>query len=148
MKKDINNYELMLKISKDWDKYYDNAFVTVLLRKDINAEQIAALYVRSKWVDGMNWKAVSEEAYDKINSLKNVVDAYKDVFVNMNKPHEYNIIVDTLTEQIYTYLVRIHTRGKKAKTITLDGVTYANIDEAVEKTGLSKSTIYRRLKSK
>ena len=148
MKKDINNYELMLKISKDWDKYYDNAFVTILLREDINVEQIAALYVRSKWVDGMNWKAVSEEAYDKINSLKNVVDTYKGVFANMNKPNEYNITVDALTEQIYSYLVGIHTRGKKAKSITLDGVTYANIDEAVEKTGLSKRTIYRRLKSK
>ena len=148
MKNDINNYELMLKISKDWDKYYDNAFVTILLRKDINVEQIAALYVRSKWVDGMDWKAVSEEAYNKINSLKNVVDAYKDVFTNMNKPNEYKITVDALTEKIYSYLVGIHTRGKKSKTITLDGVTYANIDEAVEKTGLSKSTIYRRLKSK
>ena len=148
MKNDINNYELMLKISKDWDKYYDNAFVTILLRKDINVEQIAALYVRSKWVDGMDWKAVSEEAYNKINSLKNVVDAYKDVFANMNKPNEYNVTVDALTEQIYSYLVRIHTRGKKQKSITLNGVTYANIDEAVKKTGLSKSTIYRRLKSK
>ena len=148
MKNDIKNYELMLKISKDWDKYYDNAFVTILLREDINVEQIAALYVRSKWVDGMNWKAVSEEAYNKINSLKDVVDTYKDVFVNMNKPNEYNIIVDALTEQIYSYLVGIHTRGKKPKSITLDGVTYANIDEAVKKTGLSKRTIYRRLKSK
>ena len=148
MKNDINNYELMLKISKDWDKYYDNAFVTILLRKDINVEQIAALYVRSKWVDGMDWKAVSEEAYNKINLLKNVVDTYKEVFANMNKPNEYKITVDALTEQIYSYLIGVHTRGKKAKSITLNGVTYANIDEAVKKTGLSKSTIYRRLKSK
>jgi hypothetical protein len=147
-KKDISNYALMLKISKDWDKYYDNAFVTILLKEDINVAQIAALYVRSKWVDGMDWKAVTEEAYNKINSLKKVVDVYKDVFTNLNKPHEYKITVDALTEQIFSYLVRVHTRGNKTKTITLDGVTYTNIDEAVEKTGLSKRTIYRRLKSK
>jgi hypothetical protein len=147
-KKDISNYELMLRISKDWDKYYDNAFVTIMLRSEVNVAQIAALYVRSKWVDGMDWKTVSEEAYDKINSLKNVVNAYKDVFVNLNNPHEYKITVDDLTKQIYSYLVSIHTRGNKTKTITLGGITYANIDEAVEKTGLSKRTIYRRLKSK
>ena len=143
-KKDISNYELMLRISKDWDKYYDNAFVTILLREDINVAQIAALYVRSKWVDGMDWKAVSEEAYDKINSLKKVVDAYKDVFANLDKPNEYNITVDVLTEQIYGYLVGIHTRGTKAnKKIVYKGVEYDNIDDAVEKTGKTKNTIYK-----
>ena len=147
-KKDISNYELMLRISKDWDKYYDNAFVTILLREDVNVAQIAALYVRSKWVDGMDWKVVSEEAYDKINALKKVVDTYKNIFANLNNPNEYKITVDALTEQIYSYLVSIHTRGNKTKAITLDGVTYTNIDEAIEKTGLSRCTIYRRLKSK
>ena len=143
-KKDISNYELMLRISKDWDKYYDNAFVTILLREDVNVAQIAALYVRSKWVDGMDWKAVSEEAYDKINSLKKVVDAYTVVFANLNKPNEYNITVDVLTEQIYCYLVGIHTRGNKAnKKIVYKGVEYDNIDDAVEKTGKTKNTIYK-----
>lgn len=143
-KRDISDYELMLRISKDWDKYYDNAFVTILLREDVNVAQITALYVRSKWVDGMDWKVVSEEAYDKINLLKNVVNAYKDVFVNLDKPYEYKITVDALTEQIYSYLVSIHTRGIKAnKKIVYKGVEYDNIDEAVEKTGKSKNTIYK-----
>jgi hypothetical protein len=138
----------MLKISKDWDKYYDNAFITILLREDINVAQITALYVRSKWVDGMNWKVVSEEAYDKINSLKKVVDTYKNIFANMNKPHEYNITVDALTEQIYSYLVSIHTRGIKAnKKIVYKGVEYDNIDEAVEKTGKSKQAIYKWMRT-
>ena len=84
-----------------------------------------------------------------VKELKELIEyTFDDPKYNMNKPNEYNIIVDALTEQIYSYLVRIHTRGKKTKAITLDGVTYANIDEAVEKTGLSKRTIYRRLKSK
>lgn len=147
-KKDISNYELMLRISKDWDKYYDNAFVTILLREDVNVAQIAALYVRSKWVDGMDWKAVSEEAYDKINSLKKVVDAYTEVFANLNKPNEYNITVDALTEQIYGYLVGIHTRGNKAnKKIVYKGVEYDNIDDAVEKTGKTKQAIYKWMRT-
>lgn len=147
-KKDISNYELMLRISKDWDKYYDNAFVTILLREDVNVAQIAALYVRSKWVDGMDWKSVSEEAYDKINSLKKVVDAYKDVFANLDKPNEYNITVDVLTEQIYGYLVGVHTRGNKAnKKIVYKGVEYDNIDDAVEKTGKTKQAIYKWMRT-
>ena len=67
--------------------------------------------------------------------------------ITIYKPYDFKVIIDEKTKDIYTYLVNKHTRGSNKKSVTLDGITYADIDDVVKKTGLSKRTIYRRLKA-
>ena len=146
-KKDISDYALMLEITRNWESYYDNAFIVVLMQEDVTVAQIAALYVRTIYKEGMNWRSISDEAYARISKLKKVVDTYRDIFDSLGKPYDFKVINDEKTKEIYTYLVNKHTRGSNKKSVTLDGITYTDIDDAVKKTGLSKRTIYRRLKA-
>lgn len=146
-KKDISDYALMLEITRNWESYYDNAFIVVLMREDITVAQIAALYVRTIYKEGMNWRSIADEAYARISKLKKVVDTYRDIFDSLGKPYDFKVIIDEKTKDIYTYLVNKHTRGSNKKSVTLDGITYTDIDDVVKKTGLSKRTIYRRLKA-
>ena len=146
-KKDISDYALMLEITRNWESYYDNAFIVVLMQEDITVAQIAALYVRTIYKEGMNWRSIADEAYARISKLKKVVDTYRDIFDSLGKPYDFKVIIDEKTKDIYTYLVNKHTRGSNKKSVTLDGITYADIDDVVKKTGLSKRTIYRRLKA-
>lgn len=146
-KKDISDYALMLEITRNWESYYDNAFIVVLMREDITVAQIAALYVRTIYKEGMNWRSIADEAYARIVKLKKVVDTYRDIVDSLGKPYDFKVINDEKTKEIYTYLVNKHTRGSNKKSVTLDGITYTDIDDAVKKTGLSKRTIYRRLKA-
>ena len=146
-KKDISDYALMLEITRNWESYYDNAFIVVLMQEDITVAQIAALYVRTIYKEGMNWRSIADEAYARISKLKKVVDTYRDIFDSLGKPYDFKVINDEKTKEIYTYLVNKHTRGSNKKSVTLDGITYTDIDDVVKKTGLSKRTIYRRLKA-
>lgn len=146
-KKDISDYALMLEITRNWESYYDNAFIVVLMQEDVTVAQTAALYVRTIYKEGMNWRSIADEAYVRIFKLKKVVDTYRDIFDSLGKPYDFKVINDEKTKEIYTYLVNKHTRGSNKKSVTLDGITYADIDDAVKKTGLSKRTIYRRLKA-
>lgn len=146
-KKDIADYAIMLEMTRDWEQYYDNAFVTLLMRDDVNVAHVSALYVRAQCKEGMNWKPLAEEAYARISGLKKVIDKYKDIFGSLTEPYKYKVTNDRLTNEIYSYLTNKHTRGSNKKPVTIGGITYADIDEAVEKTGLSKRTIYRKLKT-
>ena len=83
----------------------------------------------------------------RISGLKKVIDKYKDIFGSLTEPYKYKVTNDRLTNEIYSYLTNKHTRGSNKKPVTIGGITYADIDEAVEKTGLSKRTIYRKLKT-
>ena len=146
-KTDISDYALMLEITRNWESYYDNAFIVVLMQEDVTVAQTAALYVRTIYKEGMNWRSIADEAYARIFKLKKVVDTYRDIFDSLGKPYDFKVINDGKTKEIYTYLVNKHTRGSNKKSVTLGGITYTDIDDAVKKTGLSKRTIYRRLKA-
>ena len=146
-KKDISDFALMLEIIRDWEQYYDNAFVAILMSDDVDVARVAALYVRTLCKESINWKQIAEEAYAKISRLKNVVDTYEDLFEKLGNPYTFNLIDDEKTNEIYSYLIKKHTRGCNKKSVTFEGISYANIDEVIERTGLSKRTIYRKLKA-
>ena len=146
-KTDISYYALMFKIVSDWKKYYDNSFIVAIKNCNLSIAQLAALYTRSIYQDGMKWHDVVDSVYDSINKLSKVINTYIDFFEDLDEPYDYSVTNDKLTSDMYTYLVSKHTRGiqnkGKGKRIIYKGVEYDNIDEAVEKTGKSKQAIYK-----
>ena len=77
-----------------------------------------------------------------------MVDTFRDIFEEYNCYNEYTFENDDLTKEIYTYIENEHKRGKEGKKeIIYKGVTYKDVAEAAEKTGVSRQAIYKWLKA-
>lgn len=142
MKTNIVDFYRMLYITKNWESYYDNAFIVAMVTTCITDAQLAALYIRSVWHKDLKWKEITKEVFDEIKSLRRMVDTFRDIFEEYNYYNEYTFENDDLTKEIYTYIENEHKRGKEGKKeIIYKGVTYKDVAEAVEKTGVSRQGI-------
>lgn len=114
-KRDIETFEQLLKIRKNWDKYYDNSFVAAMMDSRWNAKSITAAYVRSIYKDGMKWKKVADESYSIIYWLSDAIRRYPWLLDEVEGVNEMNVELDDLTNEIYSYVVSRHSRGRKKK---------------------------------
>ena len=115
-KSDIDDYVEVLKLKKRWEYYYDNSFVVALKNEKWDLAKITAMYVRSIYKEGVNWKKASDEAYSQFKRLKGLVNRFGDQFDDAENTNTVTTVLDDLTVEIYNYVLRKHSRGRKPKT--------------------------------
>ena len=147
LKTNIVDFYRMLYITKNWESYYDNAFIVAMVTTSVTDAQLAALYIRSVWHKDLKWKEITKEVFDEIKSLRRMVDTFRDIFEEYNCYNEYTFENDDLTKEIYTYIENEQTRKNLHGKIIYKGITYNNISEAIEKTGKTKQAIYKWMKT-
>lgn len=140
---DIKRICNMMHLSTHWNEFYNNAFITAMLNKKWDNMKLTAAYVRSIYNDKLSdddIKELSNEAYDNIVSLRKVVDEYCDIFIDLSdKVSSMNIQNDEITSRIYTYILSQHKKQK----VTINGVVYNSVKDAMSKLGKSKVWVSR-----
>ena len=114
-KRDIETFEQLLMLRKDWEKYYDNSFVAAMMDSRWNVKSITAAYVRSVYKDGVKWKKVADESYSIISRLCTAIKQYPWLLDGVEGVNKMNVEYDDLTNEIYSYVVSRHSRGRKKK---------------------------------
>lgn len=116
---DIKRICTMMHLSKHWDDFYNNAFITAMLDSKWDNYKLTAVYIRSIYNDTMNEDDIhhlSDEAYDNIVSLRKVIDDYKDIFIELAKhTSSMNIPNDDIVKKVYMYVANKHTHGRPKK---------------------------------
>ena len=115
-KSDIDDYVAVLQLRKHWEEYYDNSFVAAVRDKEWDLAKITAMYVRSIYKEGVNWKKASEESYKQFKRIKRLLNRFGDTVIDTKNTNTVNTTVDDLTNEIYNYVLRKHSRGRKQKT--------------------------------
>lgn len=141
-KKDITDFAQLLIIKRNWDTYYNNAFLSAMKYNNWEIGKLAAVYIRSIYNDKLDWKMIATEVYDKMKDLKNIVNTYPEEIPDTQEP--LNIPYDKITQEIFKYIVRQHDGNKKP--ITINNVTYNSVTEASNILGVHRKTIYKWLK--
>lgn len=151
-KKDLENLNTLYYLTENWSNFYNSNFIKAMENKDWDDIKLTTAFIRSIYNDKMkeqDWKILSDEAYLKIHNLRKVFNDYTYTIESLSYDNEnLNIPLDDKTQEIYTYILKEHTNGKKnTKSVTIDGVTYSSIQEASEKLGVSRQAIHKRLKN-
>ena len=153
-KSDISRLKLFYDLKTKWSRYYNSAFLSLMLNDKWDDIQIAAVYIRVIWNDEMNdgdWKALAEESYQKLSRIRKVVVENKSIFENLERTspsEQISFENDELMGEIYGYLKMKHIRGKgRTKTITVKGINFNSVQDAVKHFNVRRETITRWLKS-
>ena len=151
-KKDLENLNTLYYLSENWNYFYNSNFIKAMENKEWDDIKLTTAFIRSIYNDTMtqnDWKILSDEVYLKIHNLRRVFNDYTDIIESFLYDNEnLNIPLDDKTREIYSYIYNQHKQGKKnTKSVTINGVTYSSINEAAEKLGISRQTVYKRLKN-
>ena len=153
-KKDLENLNTLYYLTENWNNFYNSNFIKAMENKDWDDIKLTTAFIRSIYNDKMkeqDWKILSDEAYLKIHNLRKVFNDYTYTIESLSYDNEnLNIPLDDKTKEIYTYILKEHTSGKKSKntkSVTIDGITYSSVQEASEKLGISRQAIHKRLKN-
>ena len=151
-KSDIGNIKLFYELESNWSRYYNSAFLSLMLNDKWDDVQIASVYMRVIWNDEMNdgdWKALAEESYQKLSRIRKVVIENKSIFENLERTspsEQISFENDELMGEIYGYLKKKHSRGR-IKTITVKGINFNSVQDAAKYFNVRRETITRWLKS-
>ena len=152
-KSDIGNIKLFYELESNWSRYYNSAFLSLMLNDKWDDVQIASVYMRVIWNDEMNdgdWKALAEESYQKLSRIRKVVVDNKSIFENLERTspsEQISFENDELMGHIYGYLKMKHIRGKRrTKTITIKGINFNSVQDAVKYFNVSRVTINKWVK--
>lgn len=143
---DLDRYKLFLYIQKHWNEYYNTSFINVIKNTDTPDEFIAAAYVRSVYVDGIDWKLLCEESLGQIRLLRKIIETYPDAFDGLTFTKGKTPAKDDKFDMFLGYL-QSKTRGRKARQVEVGGKTYANVATAAAVCGVSERTFKRWIKS-
>jgi hypothetical protein len=153
-KKDLEKLNTLYYLTENWSNFYNSNFIKAMENKDWDDIKLTTTFIRSIYNDKMkeqDWKILSDEAYLKIHNLRKVFNDYTYTIESLSYDNEnLNIPLDDKTKEIYTYILKEHTKGKKSKntkSVTIDGVTYSSITDAAQKLGISRQAIHKRLKN-
>ena len=147
-KADIVQYDEFLVLIANYGQYIDREFLENMTKDDWNPFEDAARYTRSLYNETIDWKTAAREVYGNLKRLAGIVYDYLDVFMFEPKVTDtMDIPNDDITRMIEEYLKKIYIRKKKkGGPVIVDSVRYGSIKEAMHKTGLSRSTIWRKVK--
>ena len=147
-KADIVQYDEFLVLIDNYGQYIDREFLENMTGDAWNPFKDAARYTRSLYNETIDWKTAAKEVYGNLKRLSKIVLNYLDVFMFQPKvTDKMEIPDDDITRMIEEYLKKTYIRKKKkGGPIIVDGVRYGSIKEAMHKTGLSRSTIWRKVK--
>lgn len=147
-KADIVRYDVFQEIVSNFGEFIDNEFLENMTKDDWNPFKEAARYTRSLYNETIDWKAAAKEVYSNLKKLAEIVYDYLDIFMFLPKVTEKMAIPDDdITQMIEEYLRETCSKKKKkGGPVVVDGVKYGSISEAMNKTGLSRSTIWRKVK--
>ena len=147
-KADIVQYDEFLVLIDNYGQYIDVEFLENMTKDDWNPFKDAARYTRSLYNETIDWKNAAREVYGNLKRLSRIVYNYLDVFMFQQKvTDKMEIPDDEITRMIEEYLRKTYIREKKkGGPVIVDGVRYGSIKEAMHKTGLSRSTIWRKMK--
>lgn len=155
-KSDISRLKLFYDLKTKWSRYYNSAFLSLMLNDKWDDVQIASVYMRVIWNDEMNdgdWKVLAEESYHKLKQIRKVVVENKSIFENLeitSPSEQISFGNDKLMGQIYGYLKKKHIRGSgkgRTKTITVKGIEFNSVQDAAKHFNVRRETITRWLKS-
>ena len=154
-KTDISRLKLFYDLKTNWSRYYNSAFLSLMLNDKWDDIQIAAVYMRVIWNDEMNdgdWKALAEESYQKLSRIRKVVVENKSIFENLEKTspsEQISFENDELMGHIYGYLKMKHSKGSgkgRTKTITVKGINFNSVQDAAKYFNVSRVTINKWVK--
>ena len=152
-KSDIGNIKLFYELESNWSRYYNSAFLSLMLNDKWDDVQIASVYMRVIWNDEMNdgdWKALAEESYKKLSRIRKVVVDNKSIFENLERTspsEQISFENDKLMGEIYGYLKMKHIRGKgRTNTITVKGINFNSVQDAAKHFNVSRVTINKCIK--
>lgn len=138
---DLSRFDDFLHIRKHFHEYVDNAFLIGLMNPELDAKRATAMYVRYIWSDKIDWKIATDEVYENMRNLKNIVSEYHEYFLGKkNDANKLNIENDDKTQMIYTYVCGKHS-GKRSNGVVVNGVRYESMKDAAEKLGKSLSWV-------
>ena len=156
--KDIKDIKEMLYFNSEWDNLYNNGVLYLLVRGNVDTITLTSAYMRSKYSEGMDWNdfiRLCDEAYLRINRLSKTFTMFKDFFSD-RVGDKMNSVNDEITQSIYKGLIAKHKRGvvggkKKGKksncvSVVIEGVEYQSKKEAAESLGITRQSLYKRLK--
>ena len=150
-KSDIGNIKLFYELESNWSRYYNSAFLSLMLNDKWDDIQIAAVYMRVIWNDEMNdgdWKALAEESYQKLSRIRKVVVENKSIFENLERTspsEQISFENDELMGEIYGYLKMKHSKARP-KTITVKGIEFNSVQDAAKHFNVSRVTINKWIK--
>lgn len=154
-KSDIGNIKLFYELESNWSRYYNSAFLSLMLNDKWDDVQIASVYMRVIWNDEMNdgdWKALAEESYQKLSRIRKVVVENKSIFENLERTspsEQISFENDKLMGEIYGYLKMKHSKGSgkgRTKTITVKGIEFNSVQDAAKYFNVSRVTINKWVK--
>ncbi len=138
---DIKRICTMMHLSKHWDEFYNNAFITAMLDNRWDDCKLTAAYVRSIYNDTMNEDDIQQltnETYENIVSLRKVINDYKDIFIELSKnTSNMSIPNDEILSKIYTYILSKHKKQK----VVIHGIEYSSVKDAMIKLNKSKQWV-------
>ena len=137
-KTDIENFEKLITIKTQWDEYYDNSFVAALKFSNWTVAKITAAYVRAVYKDGLKWEKVADDSFSIIKKLKRASGLVDGFFDDIEKVNKVKVENDDLTQKIYDYVVRTHTRGRKKKVGDVSRITKWRRKKEKEQENVSK----------
>ncbi len=120
-KVDIENFERLVTVKSAWDEYYDNSLILAI--RNNTSPIVTALYTRAVYKDGVDWRAVADEAYPLFIKFRRTVGLAEGILDNVEGVNELKIENDELTQEIYDYVRETHTRGRKKKIGDVSRVT-------------------------
>ena len=120
-KVDIENFERLVTVKSAWDEYYDNSLILAI--RNNTSPIVTALYTRAVYKDGVDWRAVADEAYPLFIKFRRTVGLAEGILDNVEGVNELKIENDELTQEIYYYVRETHTRGRKKKIGDVSRVT-------------------------
>lgn len=151
-KADINNLNTLYELRSNWNRFYDKVFIKIMLNEKWDSKQIAAVYMRTIYNETMqenDWHELLEETYQNICSIRSVVVANKEIFVQLDKDCPVTNIKfnnDELLTKFNTYLYNKHRTGTKEKKCTVKGIEFDSVQKAAEYFNVRRETITRWLK--
>lgn len=147
-KVDIVNYDKFMELLASFNEYIDNEFLERMANYDWDLVKEAARYTRSLYNNQIDWKAAAVEVIDNLGELSEIVsDNIEHFWVKEEVKKKMDIPNDDITKEIEDYLTSYLTRKKKkGSAVVVDGIRYTSIADAIEKTGLSRTTIWRKVK--
>jgi hypothetical protein len=150
-KKDIENIQSLYYLLNNWDKIYNKNIISAMQYDNWDDIKLATVYMRNVYNNSnpLSEKSLfdlADETYGKIKNLHSMFDMYKDIILNLQTDDDFNVENDEITQKIYNYLHGKHNMKNRCKEVVINGIKYKSIKEASEKLGISRQSIYKKLK--
>lgn len=153
LKTDLSDFVQVIETKKNFNKYADQAFITLLLDEKNKVEHVAAYYVALTYVNGVDIQKAAEEALTLMKQLRRWRANFDWFFDwttsswNCQLENSGNYSKEVRAKAYHHLKSKNQQGGHNKKRVKIDGVIYESETDAENKLGKSYMTIHRWLKN-